>query len=198
MLQSMRSAAKYIWIVLIVTFIGGFLLYETSGLVGRAPVTTTTTVATVDGEEILYTAWQNAVATLEQQQQQRLGRAITLDERRTLEDQAFDELVNEVLLQREYRRRGISVSDEEIVQAARLAPPPQASPLAPPPLAPLLTPPQAAWAPQWTPLSRTRCAAAWAASAAARSRARSQTCARCSRATRSRWRPPCAAARWRR
>jgi peptidyl-prolyl cis-trans isomerase D len=122
----MRSAAKYIWIVLIVTFIGGFLLYETSGLVGRAPVTTTTTVATVDGEEILYTAWQNAVATLEQQQQQRLGRAITLDERRTLEDQAFDELVNEVLLQREYRRRGISVSDEEIVQAARLAPPPQA------------------------------------------------------------------------
>jgi peptidyl-prolyl cis-trans isomerase D len=125
-LQSMRSAAKYIWIVLIVTFIGGFLLYETSGLVGRAPVTTTTTVATVDGEEILYTAWQNAVATLEQQQQQRLGRAITLDERRTLEDQAFDELVNEVLLRREYRRRGIAVSDEEIVQAARLAPPPQA------------------------------------------------------------------------
>ncbi len=126
MLQSMRSAAKYIWIVLIVTFIGGFLLYETSGLVGRAPVTPTTAVATVDGEEILYTAWQNAVAALEQEQQQRLGRAITLDERRTLEDQAFDELVNEVLLQREYQRRGIAVSDEEIRDAARLAPPPQA------------------------------------------------------------------------
>lgn len=126
MLQSMRSAAKYIWIVLIVAFIGGFLLYETSGLVGRAPVTPTTAVATVDGEEILYTTWQNAVAALEQQQQQRLGRAITLDERRTLEDQAFDELVNELLLQREYQRRGIAVSDEEILQMAKVAPPPQA------------------------------------------------------------------------
>ena len=53
MLQSMRSAAKYIWIILIVAFVGSFLLYETSGLAGRAPVTTTTSIATVNGEEIL-------------------------------------------------------------------------------------------------------------------------------------------------
>ena len=34
MLQSMRSSAKYIWIFLIVFFVGGFLLAETSGLLG--------------------------------------------------------------------------------------------------------------------------------------------------------------------
>ena len=126
MLQSMRSAAKYIWIVLIVAFVGGFLLYETSGLVGRAPVSTTTSIATVNGEDILLTTWQNAVTQLEQQQQQQLGRGLTLDERQTLEDRAFDELVNEVLLQQEFTRRGITVSDEEILAAARTAPPPQA------------------------------------------------------------------------
>ena len=126
MLQSMRSAAKYIWIVLIVAFVGGFLLYETSGLVGRAPVSTTTSIATVNGEDILLTTWQNAVTQLEQQQQQQLGRGLTLDERQTLEDRAFDELVNEVLLQQEFTRRGIAVSDEEILAAARTAPPPQA------------------------------------------------------------------------
>ena len=126
MLQSMRSAAKYIWIVLIVAFVGGFLLYETSGLVGRAPVSTTTSIATVNGEDILLTTWQNAVTQLEQQQQQQLGRGLTLDERQTLEDRAFDELVNEVLLQQEYTRRGITVRDEEILEAARSAPPPQA------------------------------------------------------------------------
>ncbi|WP_396205341.1 peptidyl-prolyl cis-trans isomerase [Gemmatimonas sp.] len=127
MLQSMRSAAKYIWIILIVAFVGSFLLYETSGLAGRAPVTTTTSIATVNGEEILLTTWQNAVSALEQQRQQQLGSAITLDERQQLEDRAFDELVTEVLLQQEYKRRGITVTDDEILQAARMAPPPQAT-----------------------------------------------------------------------
>jgi peptidyl-prolyl cis-trans isomerase D len=122
----MRSAAKYIWIFIVVAFVGSFLLYETSGLAGRAPVTTTTSIATVNGEEILLTSWQNAVNALEQQRQQQSGAAITLDERRTLEDQAFEELVTEVLLQQEYKRRGITVTDDEILQAARLAPPPQA------------------------------------------------------------------------
>ncbi len=126
MLQSMRSAAKYIWIVLIAAFVGSFLLYETSGLAGRSPVTTTTAIATVNGEDILLTSWQNAVNALEQQQQQQLGRGLTLDERKTLEDRAYDELVTELLLQQEFTRRGISVTDDEILEAARLAPPPQA------------------------------------------------------------------------
>jgi len=123
----MRSAAKYIWILLIAAFVGSFLLYETSGLAGRSPVTTTTAVATVNGEEILLTTWQNAVNSLEQSEQQRLGRGVTLDERRTLEDNAFEQLVNEVLLQQEFKRRGITVTDDEILQAARVAPPPQAA-----------------------------------------------------------------------
>lgn len=126
MLQSMRSAAKYIWIILIVAFVGSFLLYETSGLAGRAPVTTTTSIATVNGEELLLTTWQNAVAALEQERSQQTGSAITLDERQQLEERAFNELVTELLLQQEYKRRGITVTDDEILQAARLAPPPQA------------------------------------------------------------------------
>jgi peptidyl-prolyl cis-trans isomerase D len=122
----MRSAAKYIWWLLIVAFVGSFLLYETSGLSGRTPVTTTTAVATVNGQDILLTQWQNAVSSLEQQEQQRLGRGLTLDERQTLEDNAFEELVTEMLLQQEYKRRGIGVTDEEIRMAASTAPPPQA------------------------------------------------------------------------
>ncbi len=127
MLQSMRSAAKYIWIFIIVAFVGSFLLYETSGLAGRAPVTTTTSIGTVNGEEILLTTWQNAVNTLEQQQQQQTGRSITLDERQQLEDRAFEELVTEALLQQEYKRRGITVTDEEVLSAARVSPPPEAT-----------------------------------------------------------------------
>ncbi|MFN2638012.1 MAG: peptidyl-prolyl cis-trans isomerase [Gemmatimonadaceae bacterium] len=125
MLQAMRASAKYIWIIIVVLFVGGFLLAQTSGLLGRAPVTTTTAVAKVNGEEILATTWYQATQALEQEASQRSGATITLDERQRLEDQAFDQLVNEALLRQEYRRRGITVTDDEILEAARFNPPPQ-------------------------------------------------------------------------
>lgn len=125
MLQAMRSSAKYIWIFLVIFFVGGFLLAETSGLLGRAPVTTSTAVATVNGEDILATTWYNAINTMEQQATQQTGRSITLDERRRLSDDAFEQLVGDALLRQEFRRRGIRVTDEEIAEAARYAPPPQ-------------------------------------------------------------------------
>ncbi len=125
MLQSMRSSAKYIWIFLVVAFVGGFLLAETSGLLGTARVTSSTAVATVNGEDILATTWFNATAQLEQQATQSSGRSVSLDERQHLSDQAFEQLVSDVLLRQEYRRRGIRVTDDELAEAARFAPPPQ-------------------------------------------------------------------------
>jgi peptidyl-prolyl cis-trans isomerase D len=124
-LQVMRSSAKYIWIFLVIFFVGGFLLAETSGLLGRAPVTTSTAVATVNGEDILATTWYNALNALEQQATQQTGRSVSLDERRRLADEAFEQLVGDALLRQEYRRRGITVTKEEIAEAARYAPPPQ-------------------------------------------------------------------------
>jgi peptidyl-prolyl cis-trans isomerase D len=121
----MRSSAKYIWIFLVIFFVGGFLLAETSGLLGRAPLTSTTTVAKVNGEEILATTWYNAINALEQQATQQTGRSITLDERQRLADEAFEQLVGDALLRQEFRRRGIRVTDDDIKDAARYAPPPQ-------------------------------------------------------------------------
>jgi len=137
-LQSMRSSAKYIWIFLVVAFVGGFLLAETSGLLGTARVTTSTPVAEVNCnkflgftlnprtcEEILASTWFNATAQLEQQATQESGRSVTLDERQHLADQAFEQLVSDVLLRQEYRRRGIRVTNDELAEAAKFAPPPQ-------------------------------------------------------------------------
>ncbi|HYN80824.1 MAG TPA: peptidyl-prolyl cis-trans isomerase [Gemmatimonadaceae bacterium] len=121
----MRSSAKYIWIFLIIFFVGGFLLAETSGLLGRAPVTTSTAVATVNGEDILAISWFDATQALDQQATQQSGRTLSLDDRQRLKDQAFEELVDAALLRQEYKRRGIVVTDEEIADAARSSPPPQ-------------------------------------------------------------------------
>src|SRR3954462_5895589 len=120
----MRASAKYIWIIIVVLFVGGFLLAQTSGLLGRAPVTNTTAVATVNGEDVLATTWYQATQNLEQEATQRNNQSISLDERQRLMDQAYDQLVADALLRQEYRRRGITVSDDEILQAARYNPPP--------------------------------------------------------------------------
>jgi len=122
-LQQMRSAAKWVWLFIAAAFVGVFLFAQTSGLIGRAPLTPTTPVAKVNGREILYTDWQNRVRQATENQQ-RSGRSLTQDEVRQVENDTFDEMVMEVLLEQEYRRRGISVSNEEMREFARYAPPP--------------------------------------------------------------------------
>ena len=124
MLQTMRSSAKFVMWILLASFVGGFLLYQTSGLIGSTPVTSTTAVATVNGKDILYTDWQRRSQQLVQQTQQQSGRSLTQDELRRIENQSFDEMISEVLLQQEYKKRGIQVSDDELRDYARFAPPP--------------------------------------------------------------------------
>jgi peptidyl-prolyl cis-trans isomerase D len=122
-LQQMRSAAKYIWLFIVIAFVGGFLLAETSGLIGSAPLTPTTPVAEVNGREILYSDWQNRVQQA-MQNMQRSGRALTQDEVQQIENETLDEMIMAVLLEQEYRKRGIGVTNEELREFARYAPPP--------------------------------------------------------------------------
>src|SRR5690606_13395971 len=49
---------------------------------------------------------------------------LTREQIKELEDQAFNEVVNEILIQQEMRKLGIRVSDTEIVQAAQWMPHP--------------------------------------------------------------------------
>lgn len=125
MLQQMRSAAKWIWLFVVITFVGGFLLLETSGLLGREQITPSTIVGSVNGVDIPYLTWANLANSMSQQREQASGQSLSLDDRRQIDDQAFEQLVTNVLLNQEYRRRGIRVSDQEILEAAQLSPPPE-------------------------------------------------------------------------
>ncbi len=138
----MRSTGKYFAVVLAVLFAGIFIFGQTSGLLGRGPVTATTVVVRIncapwytprgiaarftgDCTEITAAEWQRAVAAREQQESQRLGHAVSLDDRRELEQTTFDQLVNDVLVNREIARRHIGVTDDEIRAAAANQPPPE-------------------------------------------------------------------------
>lgn len=117
MLQSMRVAAKFIWWAVAAAFLIGFVFYQQSGLSDRA-VTAGTTVAKVNGTAITYDNWSRALRERLQEAQQRSGRTPDADEDKVLENQLFDELVGDLLRQQEYERRGITVSDAEVQQAA--------------------------------------------------------------------------------
>lgn len=125
MLQSMRSAAKYVWGFIALAFIGGFVFYESSGLFNSNALTTSTAVGSVNRQDILYTSWANARENAVREQEQRTGHSLTLEERERVGQQVFDQMVNDILLQQEYRRRGITVSDDEIREAAQYMPPPE-------------------------------------------------------------------------
>lgn len=120
----MRSLAKYIWVLVALFFVGGFLLYQTSGLMGRTPVTATTAVAVVNGHEIPYRDFQIRVQNEIQQEQSRAGKTLNQDDTRRIENNVYDQMVSEELLDEQYRKRGIVVTDDEIREFARYAPPP--------------------------------------------------------------------------
>ena len=125
MLQSMRSSAKYIWWFVVLTFVVVFVFAETSGLTGRGALTRGTTVASVNGTEINYDTWLRAREQRIQQAQAQSPQPLTLDQEHRIEDATFDDLVTDILLRQEYERRGITVTDEQIRQAALEQPPQQ-------------------------------------------------------------------------
>lgn len=125
MLQSMRSSAKYIWWFVVLTFVVVFVFAETSGLTGRGALTRGTEVASVNGTDINYDTWLRAREQRIQQAQAQSPQPLTLDQEQRIEDATFDDLVNEILLRQEYERRGITVTDEQIRQAALEQPPQQ-------------------------------------------------------------------------
>jgi peptidyl-prolyl cis-trans isomerase D len=68
--------------------------------------------------------WQETRRQLFDRIQRSQSEPITAVQSREIDDLAWDEVVNQILIQHELKRRGIRVTDDEIRQAARFAPPP--------------------------------------------------------------------------
>jgi peptidyl-prolyl cis-trans isomerase D len=124
-LQSMRSAAKYIWWAIAILFLIGFVFYQQSGLTSQK-VTPGTAIATVNGTDINFIDFERiSQGRIRQEQEGSGGKSLTLDQQRRIEDETFNDEVTKILLEQEYKRRGITVSDAEILQAALASPPQQ-------------------------------------------------------------------------
>ncbi len=127
LMGKMRDNMKWIMLVTAVTFVGLMVFGWGMDITGRSSSGVTGgELGRVNGEAISYQEWLTAYRSLyEQQQKQQPGQQINAAANRQIEDAAWDQLVMQKLINQELRRRGIQVSEAEIKQAARYAPPPE-------------------------------------------------------------------------
>ncbi|HEX6038107.1 peptidylprolyl isomerase [Longimicrobium sp.] len=125
MMQLIRSTAGKILVPILMVFFLGWMVFEIGmdalggGLRGGA-----SDAGSVNGESISAQAYSDAYQALYQQAQAQMGE-ITPEMQRRIEEQAWETLVDETLLRQELQRRGIRVSDQEVIWAAKNLPHPQ-------------------------------------------------------------------------
>jgi peptidyl-prolyl cis-trans isomerase D len=125
MMRTMRASAKWIMGVVAFFFVGWMIYGYGMDIAGRG-ATASNVLAKVNGRTIDAQTFYNAVRSeQERRRQQDLPAPTTLQEQQQLEDGVLEQIVQNIVLEEEFRRRGIHVSDQEIIEAARTTPPPE-------------------------------------------------------------------------
>jgi peptidyl-prolyl cis-trans isomerase D len=122
MMRSMRANAKWVFYILAVAFIGWLAVGQVMEILGPSG----NVVLKVNRKEFPVTEYQQRLQLAYDQYRQQNGNApLTREEEQQIGDQVINQMVQDALLQQEYRRLGIRVSDAEIIEAARSSPPPE-------------------------------------------------------------------------
>ena len=126
MMRAMRENAKYVFYVLAIAFVGWMVFDVGMGITGQGQYGTSDVVLKVDGDKIRVPEYQQAVSNATEQYRQQTGTSpATREDQRALEDEVINQLIQDRLLRREYRRLGIRVTPAEIIGAARTSPLPE-------------------------------------------------------------------------
>ena len=122
MLRTMRAQSKWVFYILAIAFIGWLAIGQVMEILGPSG----SVVLKVNGKEFQVTEYQQRLQLAFDQYRQQNGNApLTREDEQQIGDQVINQMVQEALLEQEYKRLGIRVSDAEIIEAARTSPPPQ-------------------------------------------------------------------------
>ena len=124
MMRQMRENTKWIMLVTAIAFVGLMVFQWGMDITGRSGLSIAE-IGSVNGTPVLYDAFNQTYRSLFDQVQASQEDPVTSQQDSDIEDAAWDEVVNQVLIQQELRRRGIVVTNEELLTAARFSPPPQ-------------------------------------------------------------------------
>ena len=122
MLRTMRANAKWVFYILAIAFVAWLAIGQVMSILGPSG----TVVLRVNGDEFQVNDFQQRVqAAAEQYRQQNGSAPVSREEDEQIRDQVINQMTEDALLRQEYRRLGIRVSDEEIIDMARNSPPPE-------------------------------------------------------------------------
>jgi peptidyl-prolyl cis-trans isomerase D len=126
MMRQMRENTKWIMLLTAAAFVGLMIFQWGMDASGRSSSQMSGgQIGAINGQPVSYDAFSVIYRNLYEQRQQQSDKPIDSEENHQIEDQAWNQLVNNTLLQQEIRRRGITVTANEIKEAARYSPPPE-------------------------------------------------------------------------
>lgn len=121
MMRKMRQIAKPVFWVVAIAFVGWLAYGQVTEIIGGGA----DVVLKVNGEIVRNAQFQTTLQAAMENLRREGGGQLSLDDRQQVENQVTEQLIQRILLQREYRRLGIHVSDDEISRMAFSSPPPQ-------------------------------------------------------------------------
>src|SRR5690606_4395700 len=118
MMQDLREKTKIVMIIVALAFVGLMVFEWGMDISGQSAGMQTGELGRVNGQTVSYQAYSAAYQELYNQARAQAGGELSAEQIRQLEDAAFNQVVNDILLQQEMQRRRIRVTDDEIRQAA--------------------------------------------------------------------------------
>ena len=124
MMQAFRNAAKPLMVVVAFTFFA-WLVIDLSGITGSTGLLTKTAVGKVNGRSIDLRTFQTVVQQSIDARQRQTPGSLGLEDIAQVRDEVWEQFVQNSVLEAEYQRRGLTVTEDEIVEAIRNSPPPE-------------------------------------------------------------------------
>jgi len=122
MMRQMREVTKPLIMLALLAFVALMIFQWGMDITGRSGGSLGE-IGSVNGDPIYYEQYMAAYRQLYEQVQSSQEEMITSQQNAEIEDQAFDQVVTQILVAQELRRRGITVTAQEISEAAQFNPP---------------------------------------------------------------------------
>ena len=124
MMRQMRNNTKWIMLVTAFAFVGLMVFQWGMDITGQSGLSIGE-IGSVNRTPVMYEAFNQTYRSILDQTQLSQEDPVTSQQISDIEDAAWDEVVNQVLIQQELTRRGIVVTNDELLTAARFSPPPE-------------------------------------------------------------------------
>jgi parvulin-like peptidyl-prolyl isomerase len=123
-MRSIRANTKWVMMVMAVAFAAWLVLDWVNQKDQAATLGVNPVVATINGQEIRNSRWSEAYSFAIDRARAVSGRSLNDEETRQIESDAWEAMIQDILVEQEIERLGIEVTETEIRQAFRTSPPP--------------------------------------------------------------------------